>query len=38
LPSRPVEIEISSNPLTSDAGLLPIRQIDQHLRLTVSVR
>jgi hypothetical protein len=34
LPSRPVEIEISSSPLTSDAGLLPVRQIDQKLRLT----
>ncbi len=34
LPSRPVELEISSNPLTSDAGLLPVRQIDQILRLT----
>jgi hypothetical protein len=34
LPARPVELEISSHPLTSDAGLLPIRQIDQKLRLT----
>ncbi len=34
LPSRPVEIEISRAPLTSDAGLLPVRQIDQNLRLT----
>jgi hypothetical protein len=34
LPSQPVEIEISPAPLTSDAGLLPIRQIDQNLRLT----
>ncbi len=34
LPSRPVEIEISRAPLTSDAGLLPVRQIDQDLRLT----
>jgi hypothetical protein len=25
-PSRPVQIEISPAPLTSDAGLLPIRQ------------
>jgi Transposase DDE domain group 1 len=33
-PSRPVELEISSHPLTSDAGLLPIRQIDETLRLT----
>ena len=29
LPSRPVEIEVSSAPLTSDAGLLPVRQLDQ---------
>src|ERR1700759_2561351 len=34
LPSRPVEIEFSSHPLTSDAGLLPVRQLDQNLRLT----
>jgi Transposase DDE domain group 1 len=34
LPSRPVEIEVSSAPLTCDAGLLPVRQIDQNLRLT----
>ena len=34
LPAKPVEIEISSNPLTSDAGLLPVRQCDQNLRLT----
>jgi hypothetical protein len=33
-PSRPVEIEVSSNPLTSDAGLLPVRQCDENLRLT----
>src|SRR3954469_20380255 len=33
-PSRPVELEVSSNPLTSDAGLLPVRQCDQSLRLT----
>jgi Transposase DDE domain group 1 len=34
LPSRPVEIELSSAPLTSDAGLLPVRQRDENLRLT----
>ena len=33
-PPKPVEIEISPNPLTSDAGLLPVRQCDQNLRLT----
>ena len=33
-PSRPVEIEVSSAPLTSDAGLLPIRQFDENIRLT----
>ena len=34
LPSRPVEIEVSAAPLTSDAGLLPVRQFDERLRLT----
>ncbi len=34
LPSRPIEIEVSSSPLSSDAGLLPIRQFDQTIRLT----
>jgi Transposase DDE domain group 1 len=34
LPSRPVEIEVSTEPLTSDAGLLPIRQFDQSLGLS----
>src|SRR4051794_21281186 len=34
LPSRPVEIEVSSAPLSSDAGLLPVRQLDQRIRLT----
>jgi hypothetical protein len=34
LPAKPVDIEVSSEPLTSDAGLLPIRQSDQYLRLT----
>ena len=34
LPSRPVEVEVSSAPLTSDAGLLPIRQLDERIRLT----
>ena len=34
LPSRPVEIEVSPAPLTSDAGLLPVRQFDQSIRLT----
>ena len=34
LPSRTIEIEISPAPLTSDAGLLPVRQIDQSIRLT----
>jgi hypothetical protein len=33
-PSRPVEVELSSFPLSSDAGLLPIRQFDERIRLT----
>jgi hypothetical protein len=34
LPSRPVEIEVSPAPLTSDAGLLPVRHFDDQIRLT----
>jgi hypothetical protein len=34
LPSRPIEIEVSPAPLTSDAGLLPVRQLDERIRLT----
>lgn len=34
LPSRPVAIEVSDAPLTSDAGLIPIRQFDEQIRLT----
>ena len=37
LPARPVEIEVSPAPLTSDAGLLPIRQFDERVRLTAQV-
>jgi Transposase DDE domain group 1 len=33
-PSRPIDIELSSAPLSTDAGLLPIRQFDQQIRLT----
>ena len=33
-PSRPVEVELSSSPLSSGAGLLPIRQFDERIRLT----
>jgi hypothetical protein len=33
-PSRPVEFEISSAPLSSDAGLLVFRQFDEQIRLT----
>src|SRR5271166_4423771 len=33
-PSRPVQVEVSPAPLTSDAGLLPIRQFDGLIRLT----
>src|SRR5271155_1356631 len=35
-PSRPVQIEISPAPLTTDAGLLPIRQFDDVIRLTAQ--
>src|SRR5262249_41498975 len=34
LPTRLVEIEVSPAPLTSDAGLIPIRQFDEEIRLT----
>jgi hypothetical protein len=34
LPSRPIEVEVSPAPLTSDAGLLPVRQLDQRIRFT----
>jgi hypothetical protein len=33
-PSRPVHVEISDAPLSSDAGLLPIRQFDGQIGLT----
>ena len=35
-PSRPIEIEVSPAPLTSDAGLLPVRQFDEKIRLTAQ--
>lgn len=31
---KPVELEMSEAPLTSDAGLLPVRQLDERLRFT----
>jgi hypothetical protein len=34
LASRPVDLEVSRAPLTSDGGLLPIRQFDDQIRLT----
>src|SRR5947209_15652283 len=37
LPSRPVDIEVSTAPLTGDAGLLPVRQFDDRIRLTRQV-
>jgi Transposase DDE domain group 1 len=37
LPPKPIEIEISSAPISSDAGLLPIRQFDQQIRLTEQI-
>ena len=33
-PSRPVQVELSSSPLSTDAGLLPVRQFDERIRLT----
>ncbi len=33
-PARPVQIELSPAPLSSDAGLLPVRQFDEQIRLT----
>jgi hypothetical protein len=33
-PSRPIEIEVASSPLSSDAGLLIIRQFDDQIGLT----
>ena len=36
LPSRPVEIAVSPAPLTSDAGLLPVRQLDERIRFTTQ--
>ena len=34
LPSRPVELELSTAPLTSDAGLLVVRQFDERIGFT----
>lgn len=34
LPARPVEIDVSDALLTSDAGLLPIRQFDEQIHFT----
>jgi len=33
-PKRPIQFAFSDAPLTSDAGLLPLRQFDEQLRLT----
>lgn len=35
--SRPVKIEISPAPLSSDAGLLPVREFDGQIRLTEQI-
>ena len=34
LPNKPIEVEVSHAQLTGDAGLLPIRQFDEAIRLT----
>jgi hypothetical protein len=34
LPSRPVEVEVSAAPLTSDAGLLVFRELDEQIDFT----
>jgi hypothetical protein len=36
-PARPIEFEVSNAPISSDAGLLLIRQFDQKIRLTEQV-
>ena len=36
LPARSIEIVVSPAPITSDAGLLPIRQFDEQIGLTVA--
>ena len=33
-PSRPIQVEVSAAPLSSDAGLLPVCQFDEQIRLT----
>jgi hypothetical protein len=33
-PSLPIQVEVSEAPLTSDAGLLPLRQFDERIGLT----
>ena len=34
LPGLPIQVEVSDAPLTSDAGLLPLRQFDERIGLT----
>ena len=36
-PQRPIDFEVSDAPISSDAGLLLIRQFDQKIRLTQQV-
>jgi hypothetical protein len=34
LPSRRIDVEVSPAPLTSDAGLLPVRQFEEQIGVT----
>jgi hypothetical protein len=38
LPSLPIKIKISPAPLLSDAGLLPVRELDERIRVPNNSR